>query len=123
MNATAGLYDVLLICPLIIVFLAGLMPITVKAIIGREQAPLVSMLQAISGIFIATVWVAIGGDTSAFSGKLVIDGLSAASQPIILFITAGALFLSYENINTRGAQFSEYVFLIMGSAVGMMTLT
>lgn len=123
MTATVGLQDVLLITPLIIVFLAGCLPITIKAIIGREQAPLFSMLQAVSGLFIATVWVAMGGDTAAFNDKIVIDGLSAASQPIILFLTAGALFLSFENINTRGAQFSEYVFLIMGAAVGMMTLT
>ncbi|MEQ1877913.1 MAG: NADH-quinone oxidoreductase subunit N, partial [Bdellovibrionia bacterium] len=95
---------------------------------GREQNPLMSMIQATVGIFASTVcvaliWKLMGGGGAAFSDKIVVDGISAACQPIILFLTAGALFIAYENVNTRGDQFSEHVFLILNAAVGMLVLT
>lgn len=128
MTATVGMRDILLISPMLVLFLASLIPLTVKAIKGREQNPLFSMIQAIVGIFgaticVALIWSFMDGGGSAFSEKIVIDGLSAACQPIILFLTAGALFVSYENVNTRGDQFSEHVFLILNAAVGMLVLT
>jgi len=41
----------------------------------------------------------------------------------VLSITLFTLFLSASGVNTRGQSYAEHVFLILLSAVGMMTLT
>ena len=58
-----------------------------------------------------------------FWGPFIFDHLSTYSNIGVLVITAFTLFLSKSNVNTRGVSFAEHTFLILLSAVGMLTLT
>ncbi len=125
MQVQVGLSDIFAIAPIIIVFLTSLVPLTIKLLRNRrEQPPIMTLFQAISGLLVAGTWVAIGTwtpGTKVFAGALVFDGLAWTATLVVLFITAMTLILSYSNINTKGNQFSEYVFLLLNSAVGMVT--
>ena len=70
MSSTVGYGDLLLVSPLIILFLASLLPITIKVLRGNsEQPPIATLVQALGGIFAAMIVLIIvsGSGASAFS--------------------------------------------------------
>jgi NADH-quinone oxidoreductase subunit N len=124
MKVTSGIQDLMTIFPLLVVFLCGCLPIAVKSVRRDEQRSVNSLCQALFGVLFAAGWVLITGDIgtqSAFDGALVIDGTSYPAVFIILLSGAGALLMAHENINTKGYHFSEFVFLLSMSMVGMLT--
>lgn len=125
MNVNIGLSDILLISPMIALFLMSLLPITVKVLRGNKEQPyLVTLIQALIGIVIAIGLMIIfgGGGKTAFSNSLVFDGVTQWMGVIALAATGGSMILMYENPATVGKQFSELIFLVMSSAVGMLIL-
>jgi NADH-quinone oxidoreductase subunit N len=125
MNSSVGLGDLLLISPFLLLFLTSLLPITIKVLRGnREQAPMATLLQALTGVLAAAVLMLVvsGSGTGAFSNALVFDGLTKWIGVIGLMATAGALVMMYDSASTAGEQFSELVFLTLSSAFGMMIL-
>lgn len=80
------------------IFAAGILQMTVYAIVGDSSTP------------------------GAFVNAIVIDGLGASVGVLALLVGAGALMLMYDNAATRGKQFSELVFLTMSSLIGMLVL-
>lgn len=125
MNITFGLSDVLLISPLIVLFLFSLLPIAIKVLRGnKEQSPAATIIEALIGLTLAAgLLVVFGGSgKTAFNGQLVFDGLTQWMGLIAVFAAAGGLILMYENPATKGAQFSELVFLALNSIVGMLIL-
>ncbi len=125
MNITFGLSDVLLISPLIALFLFSLLPITIKVLRGNsEQSPAATLIEALIGLTLAAgLLIVFGGSgKTAFNGQLVFDGLTQWMGLIAVVAAAGGLILMYENPATRGAQFSELVFLALNSIVGMLIL-
>jgi NADH-quinone oxidoreductase subunit N len=125
MNISIGFPDLLLISPMISLFLASLIPITIKVIRGNiEQAPVATLVQGLGGVFSALVFLMMvsGSGATAFSNALVFDGLTTWLGGISLLSAAGALVLMYENPSTTGSQFSELTFLALSSVIGMLIL-
>lgn len=122
---TTGMSDILAIFPMIIVFFASLLPLIIKSIRQQEQRPIVTLLQALSGIGLAMGWVLISaeaGNVGAFSDALIIDGSSYPAIIVILVSAAASLIMAHENINVQGEHYSEFTFLVLNSVIGMMTL-
>lgn len=125
MTPTVGLSDILLVSPMIALFIASLIPITIKVLRGnQEQHPLATLTQALMGVMVAIgLLVVFGGPgKTAFNNGLIFDGVTQWMGIIALAAAAGAMVMMYENPSTSGRQFSELIFLAMSSAVGMLIL-
>jgi len=125
MNTNIGIGDILLISPMIALFLASIIPITVKVLKGNvEQSPTATLIQGLGGIFASVVLLLIvsGSGATAFAEALVLDGITRWVGLIALLSAAGALLLMYDNAATTGDQFSELMFLALSSTIGMLIL-
>lgn len=126
MNFNVGFDDLLLVSPMIVLFLASLLPITIKVLRGNhEQPPVATLIQGVLGILTAIVLLMIvsGSGAEAFSGALVFDGVTKWLGGIMLAMGGVSLMLMYDNPATKGNQFSELTFLAMSSLTGMLILT
>lgn len=129
-NINVGLADLFRVSPMIALFLASLIPITIKVLRGnKEQNPTATLIQALGGIFAAfllhlTVHMLVSRDLNptAFANAIVIDGVSLWVGGIALLSAAVAIIMQFENPSTKGEQFSELVFLTLNSIMGMMIL-
>jgi NADH-quinone oxidoreductase subunit N len=63
-----------------------------------------------------------GAQKTAFSQAIVLDGVSVWASCLVYLITGVALMLAYDHAATRGAQFCEFCFLLVSSALGMVVL-
>ncbi|MCE3009423.1 MAG: NADH-quinone oxidoreductase subunit N [Proteobacteria bacterium] len=125
MNIQIGLPDILLISPMIALFVASLIPITIKVLRGNvEQAPFATLIQGLGGILAATVLLMMvaGSGSTAFADALVLDGLTKWMGFVALAGATGAVLLMYDNPSTNGDQFSELMFLTLSSVIGMLIL-
>ncbi|MBX2988140.1 MAG: NADH-quinone oxidoreductase subunit N [Bdellovibrionaceae bacterium] len=125
MNMNIGLPDLLLVSPMIALFLASLVPITIKVLRGNQEQPaLATLSQALIGLVaaIALLMVFGGPGQTAFNNSLIFDGVTQWMGIIAMAAAAGSMVLMYENPATKGRQFSELMFLAMNSAVGMLVL-
>ena len=125
MKFTADMGDLLLITPMIALLIAALIPLTIKVLRGNvEQKAFATLCQALLGIVAAAgLLIVFGGSgKTAFNDALIFDGITQWTGLIALAAAAGSLILMYENPATRGVQFSELVFLTLGSVLGMMIL-
>ncbi|MEZ4870957.1 MAG: NADH-quinone oxidoreductase subunit N [Bdellovibrionales bacterium] len=124
--------DIFYISPIIALFIFSLVPILVKVINNnKEPSSLFTTIipvigGGLSAFFSMAASLYILGDPEiktsplAFSGALVMDGISLWTSFIVAIILCMIILISKENPYTKGRQFSEYVFLLMNSAVGMM---
>ncbi len=120
-----GLNDFLKISPIILLFLVSIIPLTLKVFnSNKEINPLVSLLISLGGIVSAAMLLfTFSGDHSTiFHKSMVFDGLTAWIGFIGMAVTAGALVLAYESLTTNKKQFSEYIFLVLSSCIGMLIL-
>lgn len=125
MTSNIGIGDILLVSPMIMLFLASIIPITIKILRGNsEQSPSATLIQGLGGILAALVLLLVvsGSGVTAFSNALVFDGLTKWMGFIALLAAGGSLMLMYDNPSTNGEQFSELVFLTLSSVIGMMIL-
>ena len=125
MKFTANMGDLLLITPMLALFFASLIPITIKVLKGNvEQKPIATLTQALLGIVAAAGFLIVfgGSGKTAFNDVLIFDGITLWTGLIALAAAAGSLVLMYENPSTRGIQFSELVFLCLSSILGMIIL-
>lgn len=125
MTFQIGLSDILLISPMIAVFLASLVPITVKVLRGNKEQPgLATLVQALIGMAVAAGLLLVfgGAGKTAFNDSLVFDGVTQWMGMVALLASSGAMVLMYENPSTKGRQFSELIFLAMSSSLGMLIL-
>lgn len=125
MNVNIGIGDILLISPMIMLFLASIIPITIKVLRGNvEQGASATLIQGLGGILAAIVLLMVvsGSGATAFANALVFDGVTKWMGLIALIAAAGALLLMYDSASTTGNQFSELVFLTLSSAIGMLIL-
>jgi NADH-quinone oxidoreductase subunit N len=128
MSGTANfqLQDIVCISPALFLFLGSLFPITFKIFNNnKEPNPIVALALAMLGILGAlTMSFVLIGSTSkpyyAFSSALVFDGVSTFTSVIVCLVVGVAAIMSRENRATNGAQFSEYLFLLLNSAMGML---
>ena len=123
-----GIEDIVCVAPAIIVFIASIIPLTFKVLRGNvEMRHGVSVTYALAGLSAALLssLVLYSQQTNvfyAFYRALVFDGLSVFSTVMVILVTSVALIFSKEHFATKGKQFSEYIFLLMNSAIGMMIL-
>ena len=131
--STFNTADLLVISPLIALFIGSIIPISVKAFRGREMNHFTALVWSIFGIVASAglnitlvngYWKISGLNfLTAFSGALVVDGISVWAAYIIYIITGFVLMLLYESKATRDFQFSEHIFLILNSAIGMVLVS
>jgi NADH-quinone oxidoreductase subunit N len=125
MEINLGLEDLLRVAPLIVLFLTSLIPITIKVLRGnKEPNALVALAVGVVGIVTSAMlmWIFAGQGQMAFAKALIFDGLAFWVGSVALIVTLGALVLAYESPATNKNLFSEYVFLLLSSALGMLVL-
>lgn len=125
--------DILMISPLLALFFASIIPISMKAIRGREMSYFSSLVWSIVGVVAASglnislvhgyLKISKLNFLTAFSNALLVDGISVWAAYTIYIITGFVLMLLYENKGTKDHQFSEHIFLVMSSALGMVLVT
>lgn len=119
--------EIWLLSPLIVLFLTSLIPLTIKVMRGNEEQPAMATLaQALAGILVAGFLIVYQWDNLkglVFQRALVFDGLSSIFNLVTLIVTAVCLLYAYENTSIHRRQFSEMVFLVLNSVVGMFILT
>ncbi len=122
--------DLIVTLPLICLFISSIVPITVKAFRqGQEMNFFTSLMYATFGLVFAagltlsavkSYWkISKLNFVEAFSGAIIIDGITIWSSYIIFAVVGFCLFLVYDSKSTKDRQFSEHLFLILNSTVGM----
>jgi NADH-quinone oxidoreductase subunit N len=130
MNSAATLADLLAVTPLIALFVASLLPITLKVLRkNQEPNPMAVLWIGVGGCLAAallsvTVYLVMRSAEvpTAFSGALILDGKTAIVSVLALLVGFFSIILMYDNPATRGEQFSELIFLTLSSLAGMLTL-
>lgn len=130
MEVLITLRDIFSVSPFIALFLASLIPITVKVLNGNEeQNPAGTLWQGVGGllasaILLMTVFVLLRDQDviTAFHGALIMDGKTVTVGVLALLVGAVAAFLMYDNPATNGEQFSELMFLTLSSVFGMLVM-
>ncbi len=130
MNINLSLADILAVSPLIVLFLASLIPITHKVLIRNvEPNPTAILWEGISGmlaaaIMVLTVYLLVSDqpNNTAFSGALIMDGKTIVVSILSLLLGCVSLMLMYDNPATKGDQFAELTFLTLSSVFGMLIM-
>jgi NADH-quinone oxidoreductase subunit N len=124
MQLNLGWIDFLLIAPAIALVLFSMIPLAIKVLRGNvEQNSFATLCWGYMGIIVASGFMVatFGLKQTAFENALVFDGISSIAGIIVLLMTAVALTYARDNLSTNTRQFSEFVFLILNCAVGMLT--
>lgn len=122
--------DLLLTSPLIVLFLASILPISLKAFWGEKAVQPISVLFtglvgliAAAGLTISivnTYWSFSSTNlVEAFGGAILVDGIAVWSNYIIYIIVGLVLMLTYEHAGTRGRFYPEHIFLILNATIGL----
>lgn len=125
MQIDFSLIDALLVAPSIALFVFSCLPLLIKVVRGNvEQNTFATLIWAYVGIVVAAGFACgmIGAERTAFDGALVFDGISSFVTIIVLFVLAVALTFARDSFSTNSKQFTEAMFLMMNSAVGMLTV-
>lgn len=130
MNINISLADIIAVSPLIILFLASLIPITHKVFIrNMEPNPTAVLWEGVGGllasaILVMTVYLLVSDqpNPTAFSGALILDGKTIVVSILSLLIGCVSLVLMYDNPATKGDQFAELTFLTLSSVFGMLIM-
>lgn len=118
--------DVLLVMPAVALFLSSLVPLAIKVLSGNnEPNSFATLCYGMAGVIAAAGWILSGSGMvqQAFDGALIFDGTSTLVGLIIVFVTALGLVFSRENFSTNSQLYSEFVFLMLNAAAGMLLVT
>jgi NADH-quinone oxidoreductase subunit N len=111
--------------PMTLLAFFACIPITIKVLNKNvEPANALTLTIALSGIFLSMGAMLFQSTAGApiFSDALIFDKMATYANIAVLVITALTLILSISGVNTRGQSYAEHTFLILLSAVGMLTL-
>jgi NADH-quinone oxidoreductase subunit N len=120
--------DMVTIFPMAAMFLISLIPLLIKPFLGnREPNPISVLVWNFIGILTGAGLTAVlfghsYTKTMAFSNAIVLDGTSVWMSYLVYIVTAVGIMLAYEHVATRGRQFTEFCFLMMASALGMLVM-
>jgi NADH-quinone oxidoreductase subunit N len=120
------LYETFFLVPMTILAIFACVPLTIKVLNGnKEPSNILTLIISLFGVALSAVAVVVAGPGigPVFAKALIFDKMAIYSDLAVLGITALTLLLSSSGVNTKGASFAEHVFLILLSAVGMLTLT
>jgi len=124
MQLSLGWIDFLLIGPALSLFAFSIVPLAVKVLRGNvEQNSFATLCYGYMGIISAAGFLiaTAGLKQTAFENALVFDGISSIAGIIVLLMTTITLTYARDNYSTNTRQFSEFVFLTLNCAVGMLT--
>ncbi len=123
------LKDMLSIAPMAVMFLISMIPLLMKPLLGnRELNPKTVLLYNVGAVIVAAFMTttifgpSFGGKSTAFANAIVIDGITVWMSYLVYLVTGVPLMLAYDHVATRGRQFTEFAFLMMSSAIGMLIL-
>lgn len=128
MNSPAAMIsvqDLVIVAPMIALFVVSLIPLMMKVLRGnREADPVSTLIWNFIGLVIAAGLTAsfVGVKKTAFHDALVMDGISLWMSFVVYIATGVALMLAYDNVATKGRQFTEFCFLMTSSLIGMLIL-
>tara|TARA_B100001248_G_scaffold262718_2_gene261490 strand:+ start:34646 stop:36106 length:1461 start_codon:yes stop_codon:yes gene_type:complete len=127
METIVGVKDLVLGAPLLVLFFISILPLTIKVLNNnKEQRPYAVLLQAWMGLIIAgSLYFLQSPDAvlGAFDTALIFDGVNRWMSVFLILISGFCLFMSADNIQTRGSQFSEHTFLVLSSLIGMLIMS
>ncbi|MCB0413869.1 MAG: NADH-quinone oxidoreductase subunit N, partial [Bdellovibrionales bacterium] len=129
MSFTFTIKELILISPAIVLFLTSLLPIFFKVINkNNEPGSFFSIILPTVGCFVAIIMSILAGAYKGtgqyvFSQSMVIDEISSWTSIVISSIVLLTLLVVKEHASSSEKLFSEYVFLLLNSAVGMMVLS
>jgi NADH-quinone oxidoreductase subunit N len=116
-------FDLWKISPLICLFISSLIPLTVK-LFRKNVEPHVSftLLWSLIGIVGAIFLLLIFGreSTPSFNEMILFDNYTVISGSIALFSCFIAIAFSIDSFSTAKGQFSETIFLILSTAIGLL---
>ncbi len=122
------LREFITVVPLCVLFFVSLIPLLIKPFLGgREPNPISVLVWNFLAILAAAGCTgALFGHsyqkTFAFSNAIVLDGTSVWMSYLVYIVTAVGIMLAYDHVATRGRQFTEFCFLMVSSACGMLVL-
>lgn len=119
------LQDIIMVAPMMALFLVSLVPLTIKVInSNREPRPVFTLFYGFIAVAFAIGLTASleGTKKAAFNNAIIMDGISIWGSYLVYAVTAVSMMLAYEHMATKVRQYSEFVFLMCSSAIGMVTL-
>jgi NADH-quinone oxidoreductase subunit N len=127
MNFSISLVDIISVSPAILLFFGSLIPLTVKIMRQNREPNSLAALAYVTLAAVAAIGMAISlqpksSPTYHFSNAIVIDGVSIFVTVLVCIITIVAAVMAREHNATNGRQFSEFLFLLMNSGVGMLLM-
>lgn len=125
MTPLLTLQDLVIVAPMAALFLVSLIPLMIKVFRGNtEPNPVATLMYNFIGLVAAAGITAslAGARKTGFHDAIVLDGISTWTSYLVFFVTAVGLMLAYDNVATRGRQFTEFCFLTVSSAIGMLIL-
>lgn len=120
-----SLRDIVVTLPMIVILAMSLIPVMMKVFNqNREPNGFVTLAYGALGLAFAMGLVGsmYGVRHTAFSGAIVFDGLAFWSSLLILGAALFAVSMGYRHIDQNPRQFSESMFLTLGSVLGMLVL-
>ena len=117
--------DLAVAAPLLALLLISLIPLLLKVVRGnREPNPFATLTYGILALVVAaglTAALSTGVRKAyAFNDAIVFDGIAVWMSYLVYLIAGVSLMLGYDHVLTRGRQFSEWVFLLLSSVIGMI---
>ncbi len=125
MEIDFGLRDLFIISPLIALFVGSLPPLFLKVFRGNKEINLAgSVLYALTGIMVSFGLLLVMERTNsyAFSQALKLDSAAVFTSLIVLISAAISIIYAKESSFTDRGLFSELLFLIMNSTLGMLVV-
>ena len=124
---TPTLAETMFLIPMVVLSIFACLPITFKVLNkNKEPSNQLTLGLGLAGVLLsalAMILVGNSGNSTVYAGTLIFDKMAIFANLGILTITGLTLLVSKDNVNTKNQSFAEHTFLILLSAVGMLTLT
>ncbi len=124
-----GVYiqDLSITIPLIVLFLLSLVPLVIKVLRGnKEPRPIITFIFGVAAIGLTAVAVSLRSTTEitlAFENAVVYSPLIKLSSVFLILSVLFTILLSYKHPAIPKAQYSEHMFLLLSTMLGMVVLT
>jgi NADH-quinone oxidoreductase subunit N len=120
-------YETMFLLPMTILTIFACLPITLKVLNKNiEPSNVITLSFGLCGLILAaisTLMLRSANTPTIFAGALIFDKMATFANLGIIVVAGLTLFLSVSGVNTKNNSFAEHTFLVLLSAVGMLTLT
>lgn len=118
--------DISILIPFIILFFTSIIPLTTK-VLNKNTEPrrgytfLVALVGLVCALMLNIFQFEINSQL-AFHNTVIFDGLTSLGNVLAIIITIFTLFLMYRHSGIPGHQYSEYVFLLFSTVIGIFII-